>query len=135
VQTNAAINAPNLCLFDTDLSQWVSKLRVQIMSFPLGCKLTFGIMRKDEFNKANHVYKDSMTCMYVDSAGKSKLVQHNHIGVMVVNNVIDFFVKKNNFRILCKNNNAIINMSDKHYYFFFAMEGNCKIRITYPYNK
>lgn len=44
-------------------------------------------------------------------------------------------MKKNNFRIICKNNNAIMNLSDKNYYFFFAMEGNCKIKIVYPYYK
>ena len=73
--------------------------------------------------------------MYIDSTGKSKLVQHNHLGVLVVNNIIDFFVKKNNFRILCKNNNAIVNLNDKNYYFFFAMEGGCKLKLTFPYLK
>jgi len=73
--------------------------------------------------------------MYVDSIGKSKGVQYNHLGAIVVNHVIDFFLKKNNFRIVCKNNNAIMNLADKNYYFFFALEGNCKIKITYPYYK
>lgn len=81
------------------------------------------------------MFKDSLNCMYIDSAGKSKAVQHNHIGLMVVNNVLDFYVKKNNFRILTKNNNAIMNLEDKNYYLFFAMEGECKLKITYPYNK
>lgn len=76
-----------------------------------------------------------MNCNYIDSAGQSKNVQYNHIGVIQANQNVDCFVKKNNFRILCKNNNAIMNLSDKNYYFFFAMEGNCKIRITYPYYK
>jgi hypothetical protein len=71
--------------------------------------------------------------MFVDSAGKSKSVQHNHIGVFQANSILDFFVKKNNFRIVCKNSNVIMNMADKNYYFFFAIEGNCKIKITYPF--
>ncbi len=52
---------------------------------------------------------------------------------MALNHVLDFFVKKNNFRIVCKNNNAIMNLADKKYYFFFVMEGGCKIKITYPF--
>ena len=76
-----------------------------------------------------------MSYFYIDSAGKSKGVQYNHLGVMAVNNTIDFFVKKNNFRIVCKNNNAIMNLGDKNYYFFIAMEGNCKVKVTYPYYK
>lgn len=120
-QSNIAINAPNLCLFDTQLSYWTAKLRVQITSFALGSKLTFGVIRKDEFNKANFIFKDTLNCMYVDSTGKSKSAQHNHLGALVANNTIDFFVKKSNFRIICKNNNSIINLIDKNYYFFFAM--------------
>ena len=49
--------------------------------------------------------------------------------------IIDFFVKKNNFRAICKNSNTIFNLSDKNAYFFFAIEGKTKIKITYPYNK
>jgi len=76
-----------------------------------------------------------MFCMYVDSAGKSKLAQYNHIGVMAATNTIEFYVKRGNFRISCKSNNAIINLGDKNYYFFFAMEGGCKLKLTYPYSK
>lgn len=49
--------------------------------------------------------------------------------------IIDFFVKKNNLRAVCKNNNAIFNLADKNACFFFALEGNTKIKITYPYVK
>jgi hypothetical protein len=45
-QTIVVANAPNLCLFDLDLSQWMAKLRIQITAFPLGSKLTFGLIRK-----------------------------------------------------------------------------------------
>ena len=83
--------------------------------------------------KAKYVFKDTLDCMYIDSAGKSKSVQHNHIGMLAVNQALDFFVKKNNFRIVCKNNNSIMNLADKNYYFFFVMEGGCKIKITYPF--
>ena len=92
-------------------------------------------MRKQDYEKANNQFKDTISCMYVDSFGKSKGTQYNHVGAIVLNQVVDCFLKKNNFRILCKNNNAIINLNDKNYYFFFAMEGDCKIKITYPYFK
>lgn len=92
-------------------------------------------MRKADYTKANHIYKDTLSHFYIDSAGKSKGVQYNHIGVMAVNNTIDFYVKKNNFRLTCKNNNAIMNLGDKNYFFFFVLEGNCKVKITYPYYK
>lgn len=94
-----------------------------------------GLIRKDEFTKSGNIFKEGLNCMYIDSMGKSKSVQHNHIGVMQANGTIDFFVKKNNFRITCKNNNAIMNLGDKNYYFFFAMDGNCKIKLTYPFGK
>lgn len=134
-QTNLAANSPNLCLFSCSINDWATKLRIQLMTLPPGAKLTFGLMRWEEYQKANQVFKDSLSCMYVDSAGKSKSVQHNHIGAIQVNSSIDIFVKKNNLRILCKNNNAIINLPDKNYYFFFALDGNCKIKLTYPFGK
>lgn len=133
LQSNPAINSPNMCLFNMDLSQWVSKMRMEVLTKAPEAKLTVGLIRKDEFTKADFVYKDTLNCMYVDSTGKSKSVQHNHIGVFQANSILDFFVKKNNFRIVCKNSNVIMNMADKNYYFFFAIEGNCKIRITYPF--
>ena len=73
--------------------------------------------------------------MYIDSTGKQKGAQYNYIGALAVNSIIDFFVKKNNFRATSKNNNSIITLPDKNYFFFFAMEGKCKIKITYPYYK
>ncbi len=135
IQTQFGINSPNMCLFNLDIGQWMAKLRIQLMTFPVGSKLTVGLIRKDEFNKADNIFKDTLNCMYIDSTGKSKNTQHNHIGLMQVNNSIDFFVKKNNFRIVCKNNNSIMNLADKNYYFFFALEGNCQITVTYPFNK
>ena len=100
---------------------------------PPGCKMTFGLIRKEEFTKANFIFKDILNCMYIDTTGKSKLVQHNHLGVMPLNSCLDFFVKKNNFRIVCKNNNAIMNLNDKNYYLFFVMQGACKLKLTYPF--
>jgi hypothetical protein len=73
--------------------------------------------------------------MYIDSVGKCKGVQYNHIGGLAANVVVDCFQKKNNFRIVSKNNNAIFNLGDKNYYFFFVLEGNCKVKITYPFIK
>jgi len=35
--------------------------------------------------------------------------------------VIDFFIKKQNFRVTAKNNNAMFNLPDKNYCFFFGM--------------
>lgn len=121
-----------MSLFNLDINQWVSKLRLEVMTKDPAAKLTVGLIRMEEFNKANFVFKDTIPCMYVDSAGQSKSVQHNHIGVFQVNSVLDFFVKKNNFRIVCKNSNVIMNLADKNYFFFFAMEGSIKIKITYP---
>jgi hypothetical protein len=105
------------------------------MTLPHGSKITMGLIRKEEFVKAGNIFKDELNCMYVDSLGKSKAVQHNYLGVLPANSIIDFFVKKNNFRINCKNNNSLMNLMDKNYYFFFALEGNCKIKLTYPHAK
>lgn len=52
-----------------------------------------------------------------------------------LNMIIDFFMKKNNLRAVSKNNNAIFNIADKNICFFFVLEGNTKIKITYPYVK
>lgn len=92
-------------------------------------------MTIEDFKNANHVYKDTLNCSYIDSAGKSKGAQYNHIGAFAVTTSIDFFVKKNNFRIVSKSNVSIINLAHKNYYFFFAIEGNTKVQITYPYVK
>jgi hypothetical protein len=56
-QTNAAINASNLCLLNLDIGQWAGKLRLQLVQFPAGSKLTLGLIRKDVFAKLGHVYK------------------------------------------------------------------------------
>ena len=113
----------------------MGKLRVQIISFQPGAKLTLGLMRQADDKNAKEIYKESIHSHYVDSMGKSKGVQYNHIGVMVSGSTIDCFLKKNNFRMVCKNNNAIMNLGDKNYCFFFVMEGNIKIKITYPFLK
>ena len=118
-----------------DIGQWMGKLRLQVMSMVAGSKLSIGLVRKNEWEKANESFKDSIPCMYLDSTGKNKGMQYNHLGVIQANYSIDCFVKKNNFRMVCKNNNAIINLADKNYYFFFALEGNIKVKIVYPFNK
>ena len=53
-QTNAAFNSPNMCLFNTELSQWNGKLRVNVLS--LQGKVTFGVMRKADFEKADFLF-------------------------------------------------------------------------------
>jgi hypothetical protein len=108
---------------------------VTILGFGAGSKVTFGMMKREEFKKANFVFKDSLNCQYLDSSGKSKGSQSNHITALSVNMIIDFFVKKNNLRAVSKNNNAIFNLNDKNTCFFFVLEGNTKIKITYPYVK
>lgn len=76
-----------------------------------------------------------MNCQYLDSTGKHKGAQSNYIPTLGLNMIIDFFVKKNNLRAVSKNNNAIFNIADKNICFFFVLEGNTKIKITYPYVK
>lgn len=134
-QTIFTANSPNLCLYNLDIGQWMGKLRIQIISFQLGAKLTLGLMRPADHKNLKEIYKEGASSFYVDSSGKSKGVQYNHIGVLTSGSIIDCFLKKNNFRMVCKNNNAIMNLGDKNYCFFFAMEGNCKIKVTYPFLK
>jgi hypothetical protein len=134
-QANPAANAQNLCLFDVELTQWSNKLRVTVLNLPAGAKVTLGIMKREEFTKANFLFKDTLICQYLDSAGKNKGAQTNFITNLAVNSIIDFFVKKNNLRAVCKNNNAIFNLADKNMCFFFVLEGNAKLKITYPYVK
>lgn len=105
------------------------------MSLQPGAKLTFGLIRKDDFLKANYLLKEETASMWLDSLGKHKGDQYSHITAISVNHIIDFFVKKQNFRVTCKNNNALFSLTDKKWCFFFALEGNCQIKITYPYNK
>jgi hypothetical protein len=92
-------------------------------------------MHKEEFLKADFQFKENLNCLYLDSTGKQKGAQYSHIPNLQANNVIDFFLKKQNFRVNCKNNTALFNLNDKKYCFFFVMEGNCKFRLTYPYTK
>jgi len=73
--------------------------------------------------------------MYIDSTGKSKGTQYSHITTLTSGIVIDCFMKKNNFRVSGKNGNALFSPTDKNYRFFFAMEGFCQLKITYPYTK
>lgn len=81
------------------------------------------------------MFKDALACQYLDSAGKHKGAQSNHIPTLGLNMIIDFFMKKNNLRAVSKNNNSIFNINDKNVCFFFVLEGNTKIKITYPYVK
>ena len=76
-----------------------------------------------------------MNCYYVGSQGKYKNAQTCYINNITANTNIDFFVKKSNFRATYKNNNAIFNLPDKKFFFFFAIEGLAKLKITYPLNK
>lgn len=92
-------------------------------------------MKKEEFTKSNYTFKDALNCQYIDSAGKNKGAQSHHITNLGQNMIIDFFIKKNNLRAVCKNNTSIINLNDKSVCFFFVLEGNTKIKITYPYLK
>ncbi len=134
-QTNHAPNAPNLCLFDVELAQWTNKLRVTILGLGGGAKVTLGVMKREEFVKANFMFKEALPCQYLDSLGKNKGAQTNFITNLTINSIVDFFVKKNNLRAVCKNSNAIFNLADKNVCFFFVLEGNVKLKITYPYVK
>jgi hypothetical protein len=134
-QSNPAANAPNLCLFDVEVAQWTGKLRVTVLGLGENSRLTFGVMKREEFNKAGFLFKDTLNCQYLDSAGKNKGAQSNYVTALTVNCIIDFFIKKNNLRAVCKNNNAIFNLGDKNTCFFFALEGSAKVKITYPYVK
>lgn len=132
-QTNAAFNSPNMCLFNTELSQWVGKMRITVTS--LQGKVAFGVIRRTDFEKADFRFTEAMNCYYLNSQGKHKNAQTCYINNIGANTSIDFFMKKSNFRAICKNNNAIFNLPDKKYYFFFAIEGLSKIKVTYPFNK
>ena len=44
-QTNSGFNSPNMCLFNTELSKWCNKMRVQVVS--LQGKVTFGVVRRE----------------------------------------------------------------------------------------
>lgn len=65
------------------------------------------------------MFKDGLNCQYLDSLGKSKGSQSNYITALGLNMIIDFYVKKNNFRVVSKNNNAIFNLPEKNNIFFF----------------
>jgi hypothetical protein len=134
-QTNHAGNAQNLCLFDVELVQWTNKLRVTVLGLAAGARVIFGVMKREEFGKADFLFKETLNCQYLDSAGKNKGAQSNYIPTLGVNAIVDFFIKKNNLRAVCKNNNAIFNLGDKNVCFFFAFEGSAKVKITYPYVK
>lgn len=97
--------------------------------------MVLGVMKREEFGKADFVFKETLNCQYLDSAGKNKGAQTNYITTLGLNSIIDFFVKKNNLRAVSKNNNAIFNLGDKNTCFFFVLEGNVKLKITYPYVK
>lgn len=73
--------------------------------------------------------------MWIDSAGKNLGANYNHIGNLAAGTVIDCFVKKHNFKIIAKNNHCNFTPIDKNQYFFFAIEGNCKVKLVYPYTK
>ena len=45
-QTLYPPNSPNMCLLNLDIGQWMGKLRVIVTAFPVGSKLTFGLIRK-----------------------------------------------------------------------------------------
>jgi len=45
-QTGLALNSPNMCLFDVEIGLWTGKIRVNILSLPVGSKLTFGLIHK-----------------------------------------------------------------------------------------
>ena len=119
-QTNAAFDSPNMCLFNTQLSQWSGKLRVNIIN--LQGKVTFGAIKKVDFQKANFRFTEGMNCQYLNSQGKHKNAQSCYITTIPINTHVDFFVKKSNLRVIHKNNNAVFNLPDKkNYFFFFAI--------------
>jgi hypothetical protein len=76
-----------------------------------------------------------MKSIWVDSLGLNKGAQYNHIASFSTSTTLDCFIKKGNFRIMNKNNNAMFNVYSKTLCFFFVLEGNTSIRVTYPYTK
>lgn len=116
-----------------EIGQWTNKLRVTVLG--VGTRVVMGVMKREEFQKADFRFLETLNCQYLDSAGKNKGAQTNYIANLANNSIVDFFVKKNNLRAVCKNNNAIFNLGDKNTCFFFVLEGPAKLKITYPYVK
>lgn len=101
----------------------------------VGSRVVLGVMKREEFQKADFRFLETINCQYLDSTGKSKGAQSNNIAALANSTIIDFYVKKNNLRAVSISKTAIFNLADKNTCFFFVLEGQAKVKITYPYVK
>lgn len=93
--------------------------------------LAFGIIKKEEFEKANFIFKDNLSTQYFSSDGKGKGVPSNFLTNVAPDTSIDFSLKKSKLKVATKTITTAFTIPETNAYLFFVIEGNTKIKMTF----